>query len=234
MRNWNDCPKPDVMGVMFNSLFKEANEIFKNSPYPFGPEDKSLYKKLRIPTPRIQLRSCNSGRYLSFELERYRKFKYKKSEYTKEILRMVEKSMGIIKANCPASTHAFFFENENGITFIPSIAIYFDADKLTNELFLSDDYNKIYEYYKCILRHELGHVIDYMSFIGKPYNDFKQEFDKRDQVKAKVREKLKGLKGIDYNRTYNEEIIDEVLANKYANFTEDEYNNFISFHHNND
>ena len=95
---------------------------------------------------------------------------------------------------------------------------------------MTDDYNKIYKYYEYILRHELGHVIDFMSFIGKPYDDFNQEFDKRDQVKAKVREKLKGLKGIDYNRTYNEEIIDEVLANKYADFTKDEYEEFISFH----
>ena len=230
MKNWNDCPKPDIVEEMFTALFKEADHIFENSKYPFGPEDKDLYKKLRIPTPHIQLRSCNSGRYLKFELERYRKFKYKKSEYTKEIMRMVKNSTGIIKVNCPASTHAFFFENENGITFIPSITIYFDSDKLTRELFLSDDYNKIYEYYKYILRHELGHVIDYMSFIGKPYNEFSQEFDKREKVRAKVREKLKGLKGIDYNRAYNEEIIDEVLANKYADFTEDEYNNFISFH----
>lgn len=230
MRNWNDCPKSDIMREMLDTLFEKAHDIFKNSKYPFGPEDKDVYKKLGIPSPRIKLQSCSSGKYLNFELKRYRKFKYKKSEYTKILMTMIEMEAGLLKINCPAMTHAFFFENQDGIAFIPSIIIYFDYDKLIGELFLTDDYNKIYKYYEYILRHELGHVIDFMSFIGKPYDDFNQEFDKRDQVKAKVREKLKGLKGIDYNRTYNEEIIDEVLANKYADFTKDEYEEFISFH----
>ena len=230
MRNWNDCPKKDIVVEMFNALFEKSHEIFNNSKYPFGPEDKDAYKKLRIPSPRIRLEACSSGRYLGLELKRYREYKYKKSEYVKYIMKMIENETGILKINCPATTNVFFFETEDGITFVPSIAIYFDTDKLVSDLFNTDDYNEAYKYYEYILRHELGHVIDFMSFIGKPYDEFSAEFDRRDEIKAKVKEKLKTLKGLDYNRAYNEEIPDEVLANKYADFTKEEYEEFISFH----
>lgn len=232
MRNWNDCPKADIVEEMFNSLFEKSHDIFNNSKYPFGPEDKAVYKKLGIPSPRIHLNALSSGRYPGFELKRYRDYKYKKQEYVKYIMKMIENESGLLKAHCPATTNVFFFENQDGITFVPSIAIYFDTDKLVYDLFMTDDYNEIYKYYTCILRHELGHVVDFMSFIGKPYNELITEFDRRDEIKAKVREKLKTLKGFEYNRVYNEEIPDEVLANKYADFTKEEYDKFISFHSN--
>ncbi len=230
MRNWNYCPKAYIVKEMFNTLFEKSHDIFNNSKYQFGPEDKDAYKKLGTPSPRIQFQACSSGRYIGYELKRYREYKYKKQEYVEEIINMIERDTGILKANCSAATHVFFFKSKDGITFIPSIVTYFDSEKLIGDLFKTDDYNKIYKYYEYVLRHELGHVVDFMSFIGKPYDDFMAELDRRDEIKAKVREKLKTLKGFDYNRAYNEEIPDEVLANKYADFTKEEYEEFISFH----
>jgi hypothetical protein len=138
---------------------------------------------------------------------------------------------------CTVAT--FFKQIDTNIAVISSIRIYIDYSKWMMHLFMNQGrYDDVMFDTKLGIRHELGHVADFMSFIGRDYGDYERESDRRNEL-SKVAKKeydkygklvseaedANTRKELSRKKMYAYYELDpyEVMANKYARFTDEEF-----------
>ena len=236
MRNWNDVSCDEVFNAMMDSALDEVDKMVKDGVYKFGPDRKTC-KDIGIPFANLNLIFTRGNRYLVREFNRYKKLGYDKRQLKNEMFNEIEREGGIISNYTPACTNTTFFEiKDTHLCCAPETAIYINTDQIVSKLLKWKDNNDVYNQLILILKHELGHAVDFLSFCGKPYSEVIAELDRRDKIEKGIKRRINKLRDSEdpkdnkeYIRAYNEELPAEIMANKCAKFTDDEYKRYLKY-----
>lgn len=180
---------------------------------------------------------CHEGQYFAHETERLKKWGYKKKEIDKYFLYEIHHNENL-SCTEPAKAIARVGKckrKDNGkeYVFISEVTIYLSTDELARTLLKNlDRTDDVVNSFKLIIRHEIGHMIDYLHLVGLEVSEYWKLVGEDRKVEKEIRDKMKeysqreGVSGKDklyvQNMMYYTEIPAEKRANEYAKFTPEE------------
>lgn len=185
---------------------------------------------------------CQESEYLMYEMERWREEadgdELSDAEIhfmDSQILEHV-KTNDMLNRNMPARTNTTYLKyKDDEALHIRVISVYVSMDAIQRDMLCNlDRFDDIKAYYKLVVRHELGHVHEMLTFIGQNYDETTAMLEERNKKKKEVMARLDKIEAKTkedcalVNRIYHEEISSEVVANQYAGFTPEEYELFLT------
>lgn len=227
-----------------NELIDFSKEVYTNQKEIH--DILNMCKKYNVHSPSISFKMILGCQYLLYEYNRLNRFKkiLGKRRIEQYMINAIKNRSGLTSVNTPMCTVASVFEDtRNNTTIIPGIRIYLDMSKIMMKLLMNNNRHKdVIDSCKLTIRHEFGHVVDYMSFIGRSYDDYLAESDRRDALSKSAKEeheKYLKMFSDEEDKTKRNELsrkiayayyeLDpyEVMANKYAHFTDEEYEQLV-------
>lgn len=213
---------------------EECDKLFKDKAIRERCDKYHQYLSINIET-------IHDASFIRKERDRLRKLygDDKKDDFEKAILEMIE-DYTVLSPQEPAMSVCSWYSaipnddpDKKEIIFLDrDLTIYMSIDEFYHQAFLNlDRLDDVLAFNKLILRHEMGHIRDYISQVGTPTKQWKKQNEADEKKKKEVLVKLEEfkhrmlpLKDIGYasNLMYYNEIPAEKRANEQAGFTPEE------------
>jgi len=189
----------------------------------------------------INIETIGDASFIRKERDRLRELygDDKKDYFEKAILEMIE-DYTVLGPQAPALSICQWCtavldedpDKKEIIVLDRNLTIYMSIDEFYRQAFLNlDRLDDVLAFNKLALRHEMGHIRDYISQVGTPIKQWKKQHEADEKKKKEVLVKLEEfkhrmlpLRDIIYasNLMYHNEIPSEKRANEQAGFTPEE------------
>lgn len=189
----------------------------------------------------INIETIHDASFIRKERDRLRELYKddKKEDFEKAILEMIE-DYTVLSPQEPAMSICQWYSgvldddlDKKEIIFLDkNLTIYMSIDEFYHQAFLNPDrLDDVLAFNKLVLRHEMGHIKDYISQVGTPIKQWKKQHEADEEKKKEVLAKLEEFKhrmlplrdiGYASNLMYYNEIPAEKRANEQAGFTPEE------------
>lgn len=189
----------------------------------------------------VSLETIHDASFIHKECERMKKLYKddKKEDFDRAILDMI-REYPVLGPQEPAMAICQWVsvvlkddpDEKEVIALDRNLIIYMSIDEFYHQAFLNlDRLDDVLAFNKLVLRHELGHIKDYIMQVGTPVKQWKKRHDADEKKKKEVLVKLEEFKhrmlplrdiGYASNLMYYNEIPAEKRANEQAGFTPEE------------
>lgn len=219
----------DISDELVEFAGKEVNRILDSDPV------KSHREKFGNIDLKIDMVICHECEFFNFEMDRLKNIKgYTEDDVHETILNDI-KNRHYLSAKTPAMANCSYGIINDGILVCDHVVIYVSLDDICRTLLRNPGKEDVVlRHFTLMVRHELGHMIDYIMKSGMTNDEFDQQEEDETRIDKEVHKKMddyrnrewKGVTQEDVkyvcNMMYYNEIPAEKRANDYAGFTNEE------------
>lgn len=225
----------DVFNKMFDKLLEIVDELTDEM---FGHDQVFSYLDEDAKGPKVDVIVMDSDGLFHAEWERFQLDNPDASgdEIDKMLLDLMKHGW-LFDKEVPAITKATLKKNDSGKVEVGKIYVYISTDEFERAVLYNMSRPKdVLDYYRLVIRHEFGHVLDIFSNVGEDYDEVMENRRHDEIMREQVMEKNRRYSSehchekdehMVCRRVYFSEVPKENRANQLANFTKDDFENYV-------